>query len=674
MDLLEKNPFTTIKANDLDDYEINQQWVDIHDNAFVELFAPRNKMAMYIVGGKGSGKTHLMRYFSSPAQMIRHKGNELAGIQKDGYFGVYFQASALHSSRFEYLPFDEPLKINLFIYAFELWAASLFLNSIETLKNISPELFDDEEKFCIDAIKLFNYSPDAQNITNLSSLIQFLTDLSRNLDIVINNAIMTEEVNVEILTNSGSLIFGLPKLVSKYCKNLEKTTFLYLADELENIGKEQQKYINTLVREKQLPVTFRVGARRHGIHTLATLGAGEVNKEGHEFEYLKLDDVFVSKKDYENFALKLILNRLVSAKMAPSSMLEKTIKPSEQKEYVENFFEQLDLNSQLSEIDSSKVFDTFKSKLSKVKQLTNVDELITLMSYPKDVTAELAAIHLFCQSWAKKKTVHPDDLLEIAHDVNNELKKLDSQQRNKISDKIGYYKNNYIASALRSKNQNNFAQYLGLNNILELTKGFPRHILTVLRHIYKLEVFDGRTPFHDGSVISLNSQKLALKESADWFHGDCVSEGAKGNDVAILLDRLCEVLRIEYYADKPVECSASSFTFKKSALSKDMVDILEWAEKIRVIILADQPRQDKNSQQLIDKYHINGLLCPRWGLPIDRRGAISFNSSDAEIIFNTQKDTEYKEYIKCFKSSRYAPFSIDKGSDSSPSGQQNLGF
>lgn len=70
---MNKNPFTTIKANDLNDDEVNKNWVDLSEaKGLLEYFSAKSLVAKYIIGGKGSGKTHLMRYFSSSAQLLRN--------------------------------------------------------------------------------------------------------------------------------------------------------------------------------------------------------------------------------------------------------------------------------------------------------------------------------------------------------------------------------------------------------------------------------------------------------------------------------------------------------------------------------------------------------------------------------------------------------------------------
>ena len=70
------NPFNITKAVDYSDEEINKYWVDIPEgNGFIDIIKPTSPMPMLILGGKGSGKTHIMRYFSFNLQKLGTKIN-----------------------------------------------------------------------------------------------------------------------------------------------------------------------------------------------------------------------------------------------------------------------------------------------------------------------------------------------------------------------------------------------------------------------------------------------------------------------------------------------------------------------------------------------------------------------------------------------------------------------
>src|SRR4051812_8895501 len=116
-----RNPFNITKAVDFTDQQINDFWVDIPSGAgFASMAKPTSPMPMQIIGGKGSGKTHLMRFFSYPLQKIRHTRDILGGIQKDGYLGIYLRCGGLNSARFKEKGQTDEVWESVFSYYMEL--------------------------------------------------------------------------------------------------------------------------------------------------------------------------------------------------------------------------------------------------------------------------------------------------------------------------------------------------------------------------------------------------------------------------------------------------------------------------------------------------------------------------------------------------------------------------
>ncbi len=109
-------------------------------------------------------------------------------------------------------------------------------------------------------------------------------------------------------------MFGVPKLIAEHCKEVNEVLFVYSIDEFENLTFEQQRFINTLVREKELPSTLRIGSRLYGVKTQATDSDEEENLKSSEFEILPLDRLFrLHKKRYGTFAKSLLDKRLSEA-------------------------------------------------------------------------------------------------------------------------------------------------------------------------------------------------------------------------------------------------------------------------------------------------------------------------------------------------------------------------
>ena len=103
------------------------------------------------------------------------------------------------------------------------------------------------------------------------------------------------------------------------------STYLYLIDEFENFEDEHQRYINSLIRERTLGVSFLVGVRTFGFQTPHTLRTGEANKRGAEIEQITLDRGYTRDRQnriYKDFCRKVVARRLATSSVAPGMAVE----------------------------------------------------------------------------------------------------------------------------------------------------------------------------------------------------------------------------------------------------------------------------------------------------------------------------------------------------------------
>ena len=80
-----ENPFSIVKANDYSDEEIVKYWVGLgvgNDSIHMKL-RPNELIPKYILGSKGCGKTHLLRYFSYESQKQRFNGDIIKLIKEE---------------------------------------------------------------------------------------------------------------------------------------------------------------------------------------------------------------------------------------------------------------------------------------------------------------------------------------------------------------------------------------------------------------------------------------------------------------------------------------------------------------------------------------------------------------------------------------------------------------
>ena len=102
------NPFKVIKATNLQDDNIVSYWVDLlgskaQKNSFLKLLAPDVATPMIILGGKGSGKTHILRYYSYLTQKIRASKSNISPLEQiktEGFMSVYLELENFAFNRF----------------------------------------------------------------------------------------------------------------------------------------------------------------------------------------------------------------------------------------------------------------------------------------------------------------------------------------------------------------------------------------------------------------------------------------------------------------------------------------------------------------------------------------------------------------------------------------------
>jgi hypothetical protein len=245
MDVTQTNPFGITKAVDLNDDQILSLWVSVSgtDTDFAEFARPQSPMPTFIMGAKGSGKTHLMRYHSFELQTLRYHQKHISireGIALDGYVGIYMRCSGLNSGRFANKRQSAEVWKELFAYYIELWLAQHLLHLAHALELGQKD--GDEAVLCKSIVSLFDKSPGDDPGT-MADLRALFSKLQRQLDFEVNNCVLTGKIDTEILATRGRLIFGIPKLLSERYAFLNNVLFVYSIDEFENLTPDQQKLI-----------------------------------------------------------------------------------------------------------------------------------------------------------------------------------------------------------------------------------------------------------------------------------------------------------------------------------------------------------------------------------------------------------------------------------------------
>lgn len=263
----------------------------------------------------------------------------MAGLQHDGYIGVYLRCGGFNAFRFSGKGQELDVWDTVFAYYMELWLGQLLLAAVQEV--VPHHLMTQEQITGIanDCVALLDGLEGFQ-LSTLEDAVKLFHSLQRELDLAVNNAALTRRLDIVIRATAGQLSFGLPRLLRTRLPGFQDITFLYLLDEYENLMERQQRYCNTLLREKELPCSFKIGGRTYGFKTYATFSDQEEIKEGSEYEKLSLDSRMrnTGPGEYESFAKRLCVNRLQHAGAA----LSKTMDESKAEAFLQRAFASFD--------------------------------------------------------------------------------------------------------------------------------------------------------------------------------------------------------------------------------------------------------------------------------------------------------------------------------------------
>ena len=660
------NPFRVTRAADLKDEQINEYWVDLTDGSgFIELIQPRLEMPMLILGGKGSGKTHLMRYLSFPLQKIRHSADLAGGIRKDGYLGIYLRCSGLNSSRFRGKRQSDDAWADVFAYYIELWLGQLV---VETCREVVPEDSRSasilEPRIAVKVKDLFD-KPSDEFPTTLAGLITHFRMLQKQLDVAINNCALDGSLDVTIRATSGRLIFGIPRILTEYIPELRDILFVYLIDEFENLTEPQQKLLNTLIREKEAPCSFKIGARLYGMRTYSTYCAEEDIKEGSEFECLQLDTrLRADERRYATFARRLVVRRLtICGILASPPETDTAIR-----EFLSKAFDTVSthgLAQEATDIVKQKYvgrerpyFRSLRQVLKKglnanaisgVSSPHHIDELIRLLSCTDFPLLEKLNCFILYQKWSANKNL-VEAAEAISEDCRNYLESQDTTMP--YHSKLLHWKYDLLAQLRRDCDLKQ--QYSGFETLLELSWGNPRHLLILLKHILSWALFKNETPF-DGIPVSIKAQVEGVRDAAEWFFRDARMTGRDGQLIQNAIGRLGTLFRGIRFANKPSECSISTFSYEPAAVTTDTRRLIDLAEKWLLLVYVGGQR-DRNSDRIDMKCQLNRLLAPRWDISSSRRGALAISGEELNSIFDPDFTDEFNQRLKIRIDRMTAPF------------------
>lgn len=663
------NPFQLTRAADLNDEQIMKLWVDPEGN-FGKRLRPDSQLPMILLGGKGSGKTHLMRYYSYAIQHLQYGRRAMKERVADAkYLGIYARCSGLNASRFSKKLFNESQWSTVFAYYLDLWLGQCILNTAsEFIVDSGSRSELDEIAIASDLCELLD-EPVSLTNPSVAGFSEHLQVLQRQLDMKVNNAAFGRPFEPRIVTSPGRLIFGIPQKLAKVVPCLRDILFTLFIDEYEHLYEPAQRYVNTLVRERENPVTLKIGARLYGVRTYKTFSGDEELREGSEYELLNLDQALRDNEEaYSQFARKLCVSRVRFSLNGefPEGWTEATAP-----ERLEECFEssapvEIRIRARLEGRDGDAPWlGHLKRELTSHNRSVSalgiigsddVTFIIDALRFLADPLIEKTNTFLLYRAWSKRQALK-DAAIQIKKSADKYFATKDDETDHwRVLDKFRDDLRAQMLHDFELKDVELMQSYIGLPAWIRMSNGIARNLLTTLKHVFDWASFHGET-FLSPSGISVRSQAKGVHDASNWFIDDARVLGGDRGLVKAAVNRVASLLRALRFADKPPECSLSTFSVDIDSLDEKSRQVLQTSEQWSLFIRTAD-RTERNTEANVIKYRINGMIAPRYELPLFTRGSIHFSTEEAAIVLSKAEESEFGRVKHARLARADAPFNL----------------
>jgi energy-coupling factor transporter ATP-binding protein EcfA2 len=619
-------------------------WLDFVVPHFLnDLEIKTQSKAIAIVGGRGCGKTTLLRYFCHATQFSPKR--EKLDDNCFCHIGLYWRADTNFLNAFaggEQTP-------EVWRAAFEhLLACEFSKEVVKSLRSLNCNASRQNkygllEKIDLTAIQDFDSSFG-------TTLNEFEKDLQRKrtqLAMWVNNLDTYPRPN---FLPVDSFLKTLITTLKNQLNYLSTATFAIFVDEYENLRDEQQRFINGLLKHGSPPLLYNIALKKNGWHTQETIGSESI-QEIADYRVIELEKHL--ENNFELFAAELLFLRLaendnqladkipVSSKQLRSiSHIDARYKDSEYRERVIGAAEKM--LPRVNERMAAQLILT-DQKL-KARLISNVEQALKRrgLSYQASIfidenLPEISVLMPFLISRERE---------DIGH-LLSEFKKAKSNESQKFSSGSDLINNNLFGcvNAIYLDARRNSILFSGFSVLTLIAKGNVRHLLELIHRIFKAYE---QTYTDDLPVVPSEVQANAVREASESILNTVSGLGTYGPQLYALAMSLGSIFREKHRSEKQSEPETNHFTIGSGGLDSKLQKYILEAEKWSVLFVSQETKM-KSIGAINNDYILNPVFSPYFQISFRKKRSLQISTNDLLFMFEgdqTQRDSLVREFRK----------------------------
>ncbi|MFM0565641.1 ORC-CDC6 family AAA ATPase [Paraburkholderia sediminicola] len=593
-----------------------------------------------IVGGRGCGKTTLLRYWSYNTQFSSKRGGS---VPLDAFetIGLYIRTDIQFLSSFKGSGLDMDTWSKAFEHALCLAVADEILGCLAQINCNAARVAAYGELESLDFSILSAFHTDIPATYN--EFRRHVTTSRFKLATWVNN--IDGDAKPPTFLPLRSFVSALIQIVQSTLPYLAKTVFAVFVDEYESFLPYQQIFVNTLMKLSEPPLVFHVAMKRNGMSTRQTTGP-EMIQEKADFRTIDIEKE--QADDFDLFAAELFFFRLmlqdvhlndnpvdIDVLTSPARITERR----NDKGYRQRL--KLAISEVLPGVSQREVaavvlgdkplrdryVDTLKKGLARHRSHGLTPEDFIDPEYPEASVVCAALLH-------QRKT---------AREVHEEFEKLKSGLSSKFISSS--WIQHFLFGTL-------LYMYLPLPRPCELFSGFETFIALSqgnTRHFLELchlaIARSGRANLRGNIelklVVKASDQAEAARETSARFLEEIKGSGNLGNQLYHVATTLGQIFKLAQQRPSQSEPERTHFAVSDGQVSESAQRILVEAEKWGVLIAQDETKV-KNPRYTGKEYKLNPIYAPSYGISYraGRKLDLSVSAADRLLLVSTELSTQ----------------------------------
>lgn len=236
----------------------------------------------FLVGGRGTGKTTVLRCLSYEGQAALHGGTTVDTSNWE-YFGIYYRVNTNRVRAFGGPELGEATWTRMFGHYVNLELCEAIVQFLEWHAQHSQA----GQALSPTALERISTALHLQVPRTQRELLQRIDRIKLEFEAAINN--IADARQLPKLSLQGAPIDVLMEEV-KALPQFGRKSFFFLIDEYENLDRTQQRILNTLIKHCGEFYSFKVGIRQLGLKERSTLSGTEQLRHPADYKLIDITD------------------------------------------------------------------------------------------------------------------------------------------------------------------------------------------------------------------------------------------------------------------------------------------------------------------------------------------------------------------------------------------------